>query len=77
MVTTTLGSFWSFEDEPRHFWGGGGGVSNNEQISSDVVLHFTPHSFSFFASYDSMWSKFNALFVVYPMGHFTVGWVGG
>lgn len=76
MVTTTLGSFWSFEDEPRHFWGGRG-VSNNEQISSDVVLHFTPHSFSFFASYDSMWSKFNALFVVYPMGHFTVGWVGG
>lgn len=61
----------------QDIFGGGGGVSNNEQISSDGVLHFTPHSFSFFASYDSMWSKFNALFVVYPMGHFTVGWVGG
>lgn len=29
-----------------------------------------------FVFYDLMWSTFNALFVVYPMGHFTVGWIG-
>lgn len=36
------------------------------------ALFYPTHS----SFYDSMWSKFNALFVVYPVGHFTVGWVG-
>lgn len=62
---TSLG-FWFLKVSQHCRW-------NIKQISSDVVLYFTLTHSSF---YDSMWSKFNALFVVSPMGHFTVGWVG-
>lgn len=64
-----LSWFWVFERVPM------GSFEYKVDFLWCGELGFTP-TLSSFASYDSMWSKFNALFVDYPMGHFTVGLLG-
>lgn len=46
------------------------------EYKADFLWRGAPFYHTLFSFYDSMWSKFNALFVFYPMGYFTVGWVG-